>query len=59
MENPISNLYYALGEACFAIALSDGKIQEEEKNKLEGILKKEFAQSTSKDIDSTTLFLRS
>jgi len=58
MENPISNLYYALGEACYAIAFSDGSIQLEEKNKLSEILKKEFANSETKDIDETSIIFQ-
>ncbi|MCX6312463.1 MAG: hypothetical protein NT084_12600 [Bacteroidetes bacterium] len=39
---PIERLYYALGEAAYAIAQADGKIQQEEKNKLQAILEEEF-----------------
>lgn len=55
MENPVKNLYYALGEACYAIAMSDGIIQVEERTKLEGILKKEFSKSLSKDLNETEI----
>ncbi len=39
---PIERLYYALGEVAYAIAKADGKIQKEEKDKLEMILETEF-----------------
>lgn len=39
---PIESLYYALGQAAYAIAKTDGTIQKEEKDKLEGILEVEF-----------------
>jgi uncharacterized tellurite resistance protein B-like protein len=39
---PIENLYYALGEIVYAIAMADGKIQREEKEKLHAILHSEF-----------------
>lgn len=58
MENPISNLYYALGEACYAIAISDGNVQLEEKNKLSSILSKEFANSEGQDIDETSIIFQ-
>ncbi len=58
MENPISNLYYALGEACYAIAISDGNVQLEEKNKLTSILSKEFANSEGQDIDETSIIFQ-
>lgn len=58
MENPISNLYYALGEACYAIALSDGIVQLDEKNKFTDILKKEFANSEVQDIDQTSIIFQ-
>jgi tellurite resistance protein len=48
--NPVQNLYYALGEACYAIAKVDGSVQSEESNKLRGILEKEFAKN-GKDFD--------
>lgn len=55
MENPITNLYYALGEACYAMAMADGIIQVEERTQLNAILKKEFSQSSSKDIIETEI----
>ena len=55
MENPIRNLYYALGEACYAIAMSDGVVQVEERMQLNAILKKEFSQSVSKDLVETEI----
>ena len=58
MEHPISNLYYALGEACYAIAISDGEVQLEEKNKLGDILKKEFSQSIGRNIDETSIIFQ-
>lgn len=58
MKNPISNLYYALGEACYAIAIADGVVQVEERNKLSEILKKEFAHSGAKDIGETEIIFQ-
>lgn len=58
MKNPISNLYYALGEACYAIAIADGVVQVEERNKLSEILKKEFAHTTAQDIDETEIIFQ-
>lgn len=58
MENPVKNLYYALGEACYAIAMSDGLVQVEERTKLNGILKSEFGRSVSKDINETEIIFQ-
>lgn len=55
MDDPIRNLYYALGEACYAIAMSDGRVQVEERTQLNAILKKEFSRSVSKDIVETEI----
>jgi uncharacterized tellurite resistance protein B-like protein len=38
----IQELYYALGELCYAIAKADGVIQKEEKDRLHSILETEF-----------------
>jgi uncharacterized tellurite resistance protein B-like protein len=38
----IEQLYYALGELCYAMAKVDGTIRKEEKNKLHAILDAEF-----------------
>ena len=58
METAIKNLYYALGEACYAMAMADGAIQIEERTMLTDILKKEFAQSISKDIIETEIIFK-
>lgn len=55
IENPVRNLYYALGEACYAIAMCDGAVQAEERNKLSGILKKEFSHALSKETDEAEI----
>lgn len=55
MENPVRNLYYALGEACYAIAISDGAIQMEERSKLSEILKKEFSKTLANETDETEI----
>ena len=39
---PTENLYYALGEMLYALAASDGKLQQKEKQNLHQILTKEF-----------------
>ena len=39
---PIENIYAAIGEAAYAVAMSDGKIQREEKEKFEQILNDEL-----------------
>ncbi|MFY8185770.1 MAG: hypothetical protein ACOVLD_06865 [Bacteroidia bacterium] len=41
---PIQNLYMALGEAAYAVAMADGKVQNEEQEKFERILKAEFSK---------------
>jgi tellurite resistance protein len=41
---PIQNLYMALGEAAYAVAMADGKVQNEEHEKFERILKAEFSK---------------
>lgn len=41
---PIQNLYLALGEAAYAVAMADGKVQKEEQEKFAKILKTEFAK---------------
>ena len=58
METAVKNLYYALGEACYAMAMADGIIQVEERTQLNGILKKEFSQSISKDIIETEIIFK-
>lgn len=58
METAIKNLYYALGEACYAMAMADGMIQVEERTQLNSILKKEFSQSASKDIIETEIIFK-
>jgi uncharacterized tellurite resistance protein B-like protein len=55
MENPVRNLYYALGEACYAIAMSDGAVQAEERIKLTEILKKEFSKTISNETEETEI----
>src|SRR5688500_20308943 len=40
---PTENLYYALGEVAYAVAMSDGRIQKDEVNKLHGILLTELS----------------
>lgn len=55
METALKNLYYALGEACYAVAMADGEVQVEERIRLNGILKKEFSQSAAKDIIETEI----
>ena len=40
--NSTENLFYALGEFAFAVALADGKIQKEENDELHNILAQEF-----------------
>ncbi len=47
---PSQNLYYALGELAYAIAKSDGAIQEEEKRTLHDIVTREV-QKDNVDID--------
>lgn len=47
---PIHSLFYALGEFAYAIALADGKIQAEEKEKLHTILKQEFENEQEYDL---------
>jgi uncharacterized tellurite resistance protein B-like protein len=39
---PLENIYVAAGELAYAIAIADGTVQREEKEKFEGILKEEF-----------------
>lgn len=58
METAVKNLYYALGEACYAMAMADGTIQPEERTQLNGILKKEFSQSLSPDILETEIIFK-
>jgi|GEM_PF-1192248 len=58
METPLKNLYYALGEACYAMAMADGIIQVEERTQLNAILKKEFRQTASKDIIETEIIFK-
>ncbi|WP_317896950.1 hypothetical protein [Aurantibacillus circumpalustris] len=58
METAVKNLYYALGEACYAMAMADGAIQVEERTMLSDILKKEFSQSISKDIIETEIIFK-
>lgn len=41
---PIQNLYMALGEAAYAVAMADGKVQKEEQQKFEHLLKMEFSK---------------
>ncbi|PBQ34596.1 hypothetical protein CNR22_23405 [Sphingobacteriaceae bacterium] len=55
METALKNLYYALGEACYAVAMADGEVQVEERIRLTEILKKEFSQSAAKDIVETEI----
>ena len=38
MQDPIENLYYALGELAFAVASADGSIQQEEKKRFQQII---------------------
>lgn len=35
---PIENLYYAIGELAYAVAFSDGKVQQEERDKFHAIV---------------------
>jgi len=58
METAVKNLYYALGEACYAMAMADGMIQVEERTQLNTILKREFSQSVSKDIIETEIIFK-
>lgn len=39
---PTENLYYALGELAYAVAMADGRIQKDEEKKLHGILQSEL-----------------
>jgi len=39
---PTENLYYALGEIAYAVAMADGRIQNDEIKKLHGILESEL-----------------
>lgn len=55
METALKNLYYALGEACYAVAMADGEVQVEERIRLIDILKKEFSNSAAKDIIETEI----
>lgn len=48
MTTPLENLHYALGELAYAIAAADGKIQKEEREKFQNIVK---AEIRSKDYD--------
>lgn len=53
---PLENIYSAIGEAAYAIALSDGAIQREEKEKLEIILKGEFDGRIANTNHATIIF---
>jgi uncharacterized tellurite resistance protein B-like protein len=58
METAIKNLYYALGEACYAMAMADGEIQVAERTLLSDILKREFSQAISNDIIETEIIFK-
>jgi len=45
-----ANLYYALGELAYAVAIADGKVQKEERKKIHDIVV-EGTAAHSKDID--------
>ncbi len=48
---PIENLHYAIGEIAYAVARADGKVQKEEKQKFQDIVKAELqANDSSFDI---------
>ncbi len=42
MMTPTDNMYYAAGEVAYAIAMADGQLQKEEKDRFQEILKREF-----------------
>jgi uncharacterized tellurite resistance protein B-like protein len=44
---PTENLYYALGEMAYAIAMADGRIQKDEEKKFHAILESELDVSSS------------
>lgn len=52
--NSTQNLFYALGEFAYAIALADGKIQQQEKQALRNILIEEF-KDNGKEYDFTEI----
>ena len=39
---PIENLYYAFGELMYAMVISDGRIQKEEREKIDSLMQNEF-----------------
>jgi uncharacterized tellurite resistance protein B-like protein len=53
----IENLYYALGEIVYAMAMTDGQIQKEEKDKLHTILVEEFSKKNP-NINVTEIVFR-
>jgi len=54
--NPIDNILMATGEVAYAIAKSDGKIQREEKEQLENILKEEFGKHFPESNHASIIF---
>lgn len=54
---PLEQLYYSFGEMIYAIAISDGKVQKEEKEKLASILKSEFADHEN-ELDYTGIIFQ-
>lgn len=53
---PTENLYYAIGEIAYAVALSDGRIQKDEVNKLHGILSTELSFSMEEQSIADIIF---
>lgn len=43
---PLQNLYYAIGEMAYAIAVSDGEVQKAERQKLADLLKAELEKGS-------------
>ncbi len=54
---PIQNLYLALGEAAYAVAMADGGVQKEEQQKFERVLKAEFSKH-SLDFDYAEIIFK-
>lgn len=52
--NPTASLFYALGQLSYAIANADGKVQREEKDNFQKILKEQF-DAISPDIDTAEI----
>lgn len=52
------HLYYGLGEIVYCLSFSDGKIQEEEKRKLESIVKEIAGDNVSSVIQVTNIIFQ-